>query len=117
MEKCPKRRKLEKEKQWSPSSHLPAGQVELFDMSDVVLRLCDAHKTDSANTWPWMYWRYDIKQQNSYEYIGGEPALYQLPTCERIFKLELIVSNKTYPGGLFKLEFSFSIEMMQASLS
>lgn len=49
--------------------------------------------------------------------IGAEPALYQLPTCERIFKLELIVSNKTYPGGLFKLEFSFSIEMMQASLS
>lgn len=70
MEKCPKRRKLEKEKQWSPSSHLPAGQVELFGMSDVVLRLCDAHKTDSANTWPWMYWRYDIKQQNSYEYRG-----------------------------------------------
>lgn len=34
-----------------------------------------------------------------------------------IFMVELNVWNKDYPGGLFKLEFSLSIEMMQASLS
>ena len=34
-----------------------------------------------------------------------------------LFVLELNMLNKNHPGGLFKLEFSLSIEMMEASLS